>query len=159
MLTRTKKTLRLAPVVALMGAGLVTFAGPASAATCTASGGLYGVDTTAATPTVAGQTVVVYDLIGYSDLSSGCVSGVLDIQAVPTVGTPGTCTFVLPATPGTGTGCTGLLGVTGVNDAAFQVTLVAELVAAGADGSSVHRTATCSVFVSRTPGFGPRCGI
>lgn len=152
---------RLIPVVALAATGLVISGTPAQAASCTElSGSQFGVDTTAAV-----GTVIVYDLIGFADLSPGCATGELDIVAAPAVGSVGTastCTFVLPQTPGgSGTGCDGLLGVSGVGvgGGVFRVTLAAELTAVGTDGSRVTRTATCTVAPPASPGFGPRCPI
>jgi hypothetical protein len=145
---------------ALVGVG----AAPALAATCTYNGGgQFGADlkgwlpdlglTTGPVQTAQG---IIYDLVGYTDLPAGCVAGELDLVSYTTNGTAGTCTLVLPVPVITGgTGCANLLGDAGAGVTlgrpyGFQLTVRAELVAVGADGSRVTRlSAPCVGYLDQ----------
>lgn len=146
----------LATVMGLFLGGLVGTASPAAAAGACyyRGGGSYGADQSGYLPPIgpglASVQPILYGLIGYADLSGGCVSGELDLVArspagVNTPSTPATCNVVLPAGLSSGTGCDDLLGTGGVGFVAdgtplwpeATITVTAELVAVGADGSRV----------------------
>lgn len=165
-----RRAMSLLTVICLMGAALVGLAQPASAAACYyPGGGQFGADETGTLPSegngLAYVQPVIYALIGYTDLSPGCASGVLDLVAYSVTGLPATCTLVLPALPGSGTGCSNVGGIAGVANVVYPVTqayvtVYAQLTAVGADGTRITRTSspcTGSLFPYVADSF--RCSL
>jgi len=148
----------VALVVLVTGAVAASIAAPVSAgaAGCTATGGLFGVDVTQKV-----SSVLVYDLIGFEGLS-GCEGAVMQLEAIPTigsVGTPGTCTIPVPSLPGDqGVGCASLLGIAGAGVGTFSVIVEVQVVAIGPGGNLVTRIGSCTFTLSAL-GQAPRCPI
>ena len=166
-----KRVLTTIVAVASVSCGLTAVsATPALAASCYyPGGGGYGADLTGWLPDdgigpVPTLQPIVYDLIGFSDLPTGCTAGELDLVAYTTEGTPGTCTLVLPHPAIPGTGCANLLGdggagVTTERPYGFRLTVEAELIAVGADGTKLTRTGSCSGYLDEFYFSSFRCAL